>query len=118
MRILVVTSLCLFGAVTSAAENWPRFLGPEGRATSLKSKVPLRWSESENLKWKAKINAGSSSPIVWGDRVFVTSYSGSGPNVSRTLHCLDRTDGSSVWDFKVDNKGTEDGMQGYITEHS
>jgi outer membrane protein assembly factor BamB len=117
MRLFVVTSLCIFGIFDAAAENWPRFLGPDGRATSINSNPPLRWSESENLKWKARIGAGSSSPIVWGDRVFVTSYSGSGQDVSRTLHCLNRTDGSSVWDFKVDNRGTEDGMQGYITEH-
>ncbi|MGI9460836.1 MAG: PQQ-binding-like beta-propeller repeat protein, partial [Pirellulales bacterium] len=62
MRVMLCLSVfLLIGTVTSTAENWPRFLGPEGRATSLKSNVPLRWSESENLKWKAKINAGSSS---------------------------------------------------------
>ncbi|HBV65341.1 MAG TPA: serine/threonine protein kinase, partial [Rhodopirellula sp.] len=64
MRIFVVTCLCLFGTVTSVADNWPRFLGPNGRATSRDSDLPLRWSESENLKWKTKIDAGSSSPIV------------------------------------------------------
>lgn len=118
MRVMLCLSVfLLIGTATSAVENWPRFLGPRGRATSRDSVLPLRWSESENLKWKAKIGAGSSSPIVWGDRVFVTSYSGSGQDVSRTLHCLNRTDGSSVWNFKVDNSGNEDGMQGYITEH-
>ena len=120
MRIILLVGVVVFACVGQwavAEENWPRFLGPNGRATSMDADLPLQWSESENLKWKAKIGAGSSSPIVWGDRVFVTSYSGKGQDVSRTLHCLDRATGKSVWDFTIGNSGAEDGMQGYITEH-
>jgi outer membrane protein assembly factor BamB len=100
-----------------AEKNWSRFRGTDGRGLAPDSRLPLTWSESSNLKWKSPIAAGSSSPIVWGDRVFVTSYQGAGRDVERTLHCLDRRTGKSVWTKSVKNNGPEDGYQGYITEH-
>ena len=57
----------------------------------------------------------SSSQIVCGHRVFATDYSGAGEGGSRTQHCLNHKDGSPVRDFKLDNRGTEDRMQDYIT---
>ena len=112
----VLVSLAL-SSTLNADDNWPRFLGPNGRATSRSSNPPVSWNEKTNLKWKAAIGAGSSSPIVWGNRVFVTSYSGSGPNCERTVHCFDRADGNRVWSQVVKNEGPEDDYQGYITEH-
>ena len=117
-RLLPIIALVLCLPHFALAEaNWPRFLGPNGRATSVDSKIPLKWSESENLKWKAKIAAGSSSPIVWGDHVFVTGYSGEAGDVRRTLFCIDRKTGKEKWTFKVENEGREDNFRGYITEH-
>ena len=101
----------------SPGRNWPQFLGPRGRATSEHSQLPLTWSDSENLKWKAEIGLGSSSPIVWGESVFVTSYAGTGPDVKRFLHCFDRKSGVSRWTFEVANTGPEDVYRGYINEH-
>ena len=101
----------------NADQNWPRFLGPNGRATDRSSNPPLSWNEKTNLKWKAPIGAGSSSPIVWGNRVFVTSYSGSGATCERTVHCFDQADGNRIWSQVVENEGPEDAYQGYITEH-
>jgi len=72
--VLIVA--CCVTAPLYGDANWPRFLGPEGRATSADSDIPVTWSESKNLQWKTPINAGSSSPIVWGDHVFVTSFTG------------------------------------------
>lgn len=118
MRRLLLTSLVL--ALTHSAladQNWPRFLGPGGRATSVDSELPLEWSQSKNLKWKVEIGPGSSSPIVWGDHAFVTSYSGSGDDVKRTLHCVDRSNGNVIWNFTISNRGPEDSYRGYITEH-
>ena len=117
-RCLPVVLLCLasLGSAT-AGENWPRFLGPHGRATSTDSRPPARWNDTENVRWKAPLGAGSSSPIVWGEQVFVTSYSGSGQDVVRTLHCLDRRTGASRWRFEVPNSGPEDAFRGYINEH-
>ena len=117
MRSLLLGMLLLTAPTMSQAENWSRFLGPEGRAASPKSDIPLTWSESENLKWKTAIGAGSSSPIVWNDRVFLTSYSGAGEDVTRALLCFDRETGKQLWKFQVGNEGTEDPAQGFLNEH-
>jgi outer membrane protein assembly factor BamB len=69
--------LTLAGAVQ--AENWPNWRGPTATGTSPETGLPTRWSDTENVAWKATIRGlGISSPIVWGDRVFVTSQVGSG----------------------------------------
>jgi outer membrane protein assembly factor BamB len=68
----------LLGVSLSAAD-WPNWRGPRGTGASDEKNLPVRWSASENVAWKAPIGgAGVSSPIVAGDRVFVTSQQGSG----------------------------------------
>ena len=64
----------------ASAADWPRFHGPDGRGVSLdKQPLPATWSETENLKWKAKLpGPGSSSPIVIGGRVVLTCWTGYG----------------------------------------
>ncbi|SVD13712.1 uncharacterized protein METZ01_LOCUS366566, partial [marine metagenome] len=64
-------------------EDWPRFRGPQGNGVSQDANTPLTWSDKDNLKWKLALpGPGSSSPIVSGNRVFVTCYSGYGTNRS------------------------------------
>src|SRR5262245_2211785 len=64
----------LAGAGGVVAENWPRWRGPDGNAVSRESPLPLRWGPDENVQWKTAIpGEGSSSPIVWEDRVFLTA---------------------------------------------
>ena len=72
--ILVVVAL--MQTVTFA--DWLRFRGPNGSGVSTDT-APTEWSPTKNLKWKVPLpGPGSSSPIVVGDRVFVTCYSGYG----------------------------------------
>src|SRR5262249_23274858 len=55
-------------------EPGPRGRPPDGNAVSAASPLPLRWSAAENVRWKADVSGeGSSSPVVWEDRVFLTS---------------------------------------------
>jgi outer membrane protein assembly factor BamB len=62
-----------------SAENWPHWRGPVASGVSSETGLPLKWSDSENVAWKAKLGGtGVSSPIVWGDQVFVTSQIGTG----------------------------------------
>ena len=112
--LLVLT--CVFSPA-AAEESWPRFLGPDGRAMVAGADVPLTWSETENLRWKTPIGAGSSSPVVAGGRVFVTSYAGQGENVTRTLHAFALETGEQLWQFDVANEGYEDAARGFLTEH-
>src|SRR6185503_5457204 len=71
--------LATVAATSLSADNWPGWRGPAGAAISSESGLPLRWSNTQNVAWKRRLSgAGVSSPIVWGDRVFVVSQAGSG----------------------------------------
>jgi outer membrane protein assembly factor BamB len=61
-------------AAALAADVWPQFRGPESSGVAEDARLPERWSKTENVAWTAEIpGLGWSSPVVWGDRVFVTS---------------------------------------------
>lgn len=62
--------------VAGAERQWPVFRGPTGQGLVFDTAIPDRWSATENVLWKTKLpGRGNSSPIVWGDRLFVTSES-------------------------------------------
>src|SRR5262245_13857450 len=75
----IVWSLSLAFGVTTFADNWPQWRGPAGTGASSELRLPETWSDTENIAWKTRLGGvGVSSPIVWGDRVFVTSQAGRG----------------------------------------
>ena len=94
-----LTCLALFCALSTAsirAEEWPGWRGPRGDGSSAEKNIPVRWSQNENIAWKTPIpGKGHSSPIVWGDRIFVTSCIEE--TGDRVLLCLDRRDGKVLW---------------------
>jgi outer membrane protein assembly factor BamB len=62
-----------------SAENWPHWRGPSGTGVSLEKALPTDWSADRNIAWRAELSGlGVSSPVVWGDRVIVTSQTGAG----------------------------------------
>jgi outer membrane protein assembly factor BamB len=78
------------------ADNWPAWRGPQVSGVTAEKNLPLTWSETENVRWRVDLpGPGNSSPIVWGDRVFV-SQSVESEN-RRTLMCFDRADGKLLW---------------------
>lgn len=108
--VLMLASGLLHLNPAGAQENpsdWPQFRGPAGRGVSAAKGLPLRWSLTENVVWKTELpGAGASSPVVLGDRIFLTSYSGynvpwqRGGNMEQLkLHlvCLQRGDGRVLW---------------------
>ena len=61
-----------------AAQDWPQWRGPSSQGVSSESGLPTHWGVGHNIAWKASLaGLGASSPIVWGERVFVTSQTGS-----------------------------------------
>jgi outer membrane protein assembly factor BamB len=61
------------------ADDWPHWRGPQASGVSAEPSLPIRWSTAENIAWKAPLaGAGISTPIVSGDRVYVTSQLGTG----------------------------------------
>lgn len=79
MRVLAIALLIMIGAPIAAySDNWPQWRGSSGNGVSSESGLPARWSRND-VAWKAPLKGlGVSSPIAWGDRVFVTSQSGQG----------------------------------------
>lgn len=60
-----------------AADNWPCFRGPGGMGVSDATGLPLEWDESKNVAWKTPLpGSGASTPITFGDHIYVTCYSG------------------------------------------
>jgi outer membrane protein assembly factor BamB len=78
-RLSLFAVLALGSIVPLSAENWPNWRGPASTGVSPEASLPVRWSDTENIAWKASIRGlGISSPIVWGNSVFVTSQVGTG----------------------------------------
>ena len=87
-------------AGSAAAENWPCWRGPRGDGTSLEPGVPVEWNGQENVAWKTAVpGTGHASPIVWGDRIFVTSCLEE--TKQRLLICFDRLSGEKLWQVVV-----------------
>lgn len=95
------------GADNDPGRDWPVFRGPSGMGLSSAKQLPVEWGDDENLAWKASLpGPGASSPIVFGDRIYLTCYSGffvPGENsgtqedLRRHLLALRRTDGQTIW---------------------
>lgn len=113
----------------TSAEDWLRFRGPAGSGISGETKsIPTQWSPTANLAWKTELpGPGVSSPIVVGDRVLVTCYSGYGLQrndpgdikyLKRHLVCLDAASGEKKWQRDVAAKLPEDPYSGIgVTAH-
>jgi outer membrane protein assembly factor BamB len=81
----------------AAAADWPAWRGPRGDGQCDEVGVPLRWSATENIAWTTPIpGKGHSSPIVFGDRVFVTTCLEA--EQKHVLLCLDRPTGKLLWE--------------------
>ena len=78
-KFLVISSIFVLGTVVvgagEASENWPQWRGPNlNGAASSSGSLPVRWSETENVVWRAELPSWSAAtPIIWGNTVFVTS---------------------------------------------
>jgi hypothetical protein len=106
MRATALLCVVALLAGVSRAGEWPGWRGPRGDGTSTEPNLPIKWSATENIAWKTPIAGnGHSSPIVWGDRVFVTTCVEE--EEQRLLLCLDRRDGKALWQRVVLTAGLE-----------
>lgn len=107
MTRLAVCLLLLLFVPAALAADWPRFRGPLGQGTSEEQGLPTRWSDKENIVWRTELpGPGTSSPIVVGQTIYLTSYSGYGldasnpgdkSNLMRHVVALDRATGAVKW---------------------
>jgi outer membrane protein assembly factor BamB len=76
---------------------WPRWRGPSGQGVVADGDYPDKWSDSDNVRWKVEVpGSGNSSPIIWVDRIFLTTSYDSG--AKRAIVCLGRKDGKKLWE--------------------
>jgi outer membrane protein assembly factor BamB len=106
----------VLAAPDPAAERfWPQWRGPYATGVSKHANPPLEWSETKNIRWKVEIpGRGSSSPVVWGDRIFLltaipvgvggsTAHAPRGGVQPRDVHrfmvlAIDRRTGKVIWE--------------------
>ncbi len=97
MKLSIFALLILFTSELHAQDRWPGFLGAEASSIAAES-IPTQWSPQENMAWKAGIPGyGQSSPVIWGDRVFVTSVEGANKEKLHVV-CYAIESGKVLWD--------------------
>ena len=91
--ILSLTVVSAFAVAQLVAANWPGFRN-DGSGISSEKNAPVKWSATENVRWRTALpGKGNASPIVWGDKVFITQAEGP----KRTVMCFDRANGKLLW---------------------
>jgi outer membrane protein assembly factor BamB len=87
-------------ASTLFAENWPAWRGPNANGVSNARDLPVTWTQTENIRWKTPLDGPcNSTPIVWGDRVFLTQGLDGGRR--RAIVAIDRSSGKKLWLHEV-----------------
>jgi hypothetical protein len=106
-RICALATIICLCALAVLADNWSQFRGAGSRGISAETNLPVKWSATENVKWKTKLpGPGHSSPVVWGNRIFLTAYRKAGSGELLVL-CLDKTTGKILWERKAPAKEIE-----------
>ena len=101
-RVAVLTACILSVA---SAENWPGFRGPTRQGVSSEVEVPLHWARDNNVFWKTPIPGSAwSSPIVWGNRIFLTTAVDGGSSCH--VLSIDARTGRILWDTHVFDQQT------------
>lgn len=86
----------LLGTLTVRADNWPAWRGPHANGVCDERNLPLTWSATHNVRWKVALpEPGNSTPIIWGNHVFLTQALDGGKR--RALIAFDRRDGKKLW---------------------
>jgi outer membrane protein assembly factor BamB len=86
--------------LATPADNWPQFRGPDANGHSAATDLPLEWDQQHNIAWNTPIHdRGWSSPVVWGEQVWLTTASEDGRRMFAVA--LDRGDGRVIHDIKV-----------------
>ena len=95
--ILLLT--CLLSTLVARGadtENWTRFRGSDGTGHTTDTNLPVKW-DANSLTWKTELKGhGQSSPVIWGDRIFLTSALENGKQ--RLVFCIDAHDGKVQWE--------------------
>jgi outer membrane protein assembly factor BamB len=104
IRVFTATVLCAAAAVSLEAQNWPQWRGPTLNGVSTATNLPVRWSKAQNIAWSLAMPAWSgSTPIVWGDHIFLNVAEGS----NLFLWSVDRAGGGVRWKQRLSGGNTK-----------
>ena len=109
-RLIPVVFVLLFSASAVRADDWPGWRGPAGTGITNETDLPVSWSATDNVRWKISLEgAGVSSPVVVGERVFLTASDG---RFNDQLHvtCYDRSKGELLWHVKLFGSAVSEGQ--------
>jgi len=94
--IVILTLVTVYSISVSQAQNWPNWRGPNGDGTSSETKLPTRWDSKTNVLWKSPVpGIGHSSPIVWEDKIILTTALPE--SQEKLLLCYDADKGQLLW---------------------
>ncbi len=131
MRLTTSRTAFLLAAVLLArplaAAEWPGFRGPAGAGRSDAASLPLAWNDGQRVLWRQPLpGRGSSSPVFFGNRLFVTCYDGYGQskeepgdieNLRRLLLCFDRETGELLWTAEEPDNTCAGAFAGFVRLH-
>jgi outer membrane protein assembly factor BamB len=105
-RLLIFILLFSVIIPNTHAQNWPGWRGPNGDGTSSETNLPTRWDSNNNILWKVPVPGfGYSSPIVWEDKLFMTTADSE--TREKILLCYDSENGDLLWRVTVLNTPLE-----------
>ena len=96
-RFTLLVALCAGWPVASQAGNWSSWRGDlAGTGIVRDGELPLKWDTKKNVRWRVPLpDRGNSTPIVWGDKVFITQATES--DKQRSVICFDKKNGALLW---------------------
>jgi outer membrane protein assembly factor BamB len=100
--LLLLGFVSFHSSPAAEAQEWSRFRGPNGSGESEAATIPITWT-TKDYNWRVALpGTGHSSPVVWGNRVYVTSTHED--DATRIVSCLDTADGKTVWQQSFSSK--------------
>lgn len=106
LHSLFIIATTLLVTTLAIAEHWPQWRGPSGNGITDEADLPTTWDKETNVAWRIELpESGNSSPVVWGDRVFLTQ-----PDSDKKLGaliCIRKSDGKQLWQKGVAYKQDE-----------
>ncbi len=107
---MIVLALASVASAQQDSEEWNQWRGPEQLGVTQHKNLPVSWDDGKNIAWKRQLpGPGASQPVLWGDRIYVTSFSGFAPGGMKHgqmrkadtlvyhVTCLDRDSGKEIW---------------------
>ena len=98
IALVLVTLATAYALLSVKAENWPTWRGPASNGISSEKNLPVKWSMTENITWKLPMpDRSGSTPIIWGDTIFINVAEGTTTSGALSLWALNRTKGEVLW---------------------